>query len=416
MGGFGMGLGPSTKMTTLHHYYCPITKMLLKEQGVEFSGIIINGVSERYDDKIFTAERTGDLVESMHADGAIVETDGWGNHHIDFVNVIEQLEKRNIPVIGMSYIGEQGKLVCTSPYVHIILDFNKNESGYESCIVGDNNLTEYDAMKAVALLKYKMKCHNAADVLQKKCVREFLRETYGIGKAYTGSKTCISNGTLILKEGYWNAITALESDIKNIDVHIIKPQERHVYINTNLDFMPIASKVSGVIGTGKTRILAGITAMLTGVEDESGFQPCNIGSSQGFLDCQVKFNQAGTPKDDDIILHIDVLLKKGTGSTVHGIRAAHRAADRVLNEIRDAMNTLEDMPVKEERFFDIFKINCPKVVLVKIVSGLGNMYETAVFPFQPGGIIGAKNIMDIQNMPILLTPNQCLDGGIHSLL
>ena len=76
-----MGLGPSTKMTTLHHYHCPVTRELLGDAELSFQSLIVNGVSERYDDKIFTAVRTGELGEGLHADGAIVITDGWGNHH-----------------------------------------------------------------------------------------------------------------------------------------------------------------------------------------------------------------------------------------------------------------------------------------------------------------------------------------------
>ncbi len=84
-----MGLGPSIKMTTLHHYNCPVTKALSADEEIEFLGIIVDGVSEVCDDKIYSAVRTGFMAEGMRADGAIVAIDGWGNHHVDFVNVIE---------------------------------------------------------------------------------------------------------------------------------------------------------------------------------------------------------------------------------------------------------------------------------------------------------------------------------------
>ncbi len=41
-----MGLGPSIKMTTLHHFRCPVTEALSKEKDIEFTGIIVDGVSE----------------------------------------------------------------------------------------------------------------------------------------------------------------------------------------------------------------------------------------------------------------------------------------------------------------------------------------------------------------------------------
>ena len=65
-------------MTTLHHYRCPVTKALIRDRDVSVQSLIVNGVSERYDDKVFTAVRTGELAEGLHADGAIVVTDGWG--------------------------------------------------------------------------------------------------------------------------------------------------------------------------------------------------------------------------------------------------------------------------------------------------------------------------------------------------
>ncbi|SJZ66512.1 glycine/sarcosine/betaine reductase component B subunit [Megasphaera cerevisiae] len=67
-----MGLGPSAKMTTLHHDRYPITQPLLQEKNIECSGIIVNGVSERYADKRFSAERTGAIAEAMRIDGVIV--------------------------------------------------------------------------------------------------------------------------------------------------------------------------------------------------------------------------------------------------------------------------------------------------------------------------------------------------------
>lgn len=139
----------------MHHFRCPVSLALQKEKDLEFNGIIVNGVSEGFDEKVFTAERTGYIAECMRVDGAIVAIDGWGNHHIDFVNVI-RLGLKEIPAIGISYIGQQRGVWCVRITMWTPLCINKNSSGYESCIVGDNNLTDYDAMKAVALLKNKM--------------------------------------------------------------------------------------------------------------------------------------------------------------------------------------------------------------------------------------------------------------------
>ncbi len=56
-----------------------------------YQGVIITGVSENYLEKVFTAQRVGDLLDALKPDGVIVVTDAWGNHHVDFVRVIEEV-------------------------------------------------------------------------------------------------------------------------------------------------------------------------------------------------------------------------------------------------------------------------------------------------------------------------------------
>jgi hypothetical protein len=134
------------------------------------------------------------------------------------------------------------------------------------------------------------------------------------------------------------------------------------------------------------------------------------------MDHCIKFNQAGTPKEEDSVLHMDFLFENGEGRTAMGIRAAHRLADRLLDEIRKQMDSIEDTPYTRDEFYEMIRPKCSRVVLVKIVSSLGNMYDTAVFPNQPGGYLGARNLIDMGNAPFVITPNQCLDGVIHSLI
>lgn len=184
-----MGLGPSIKMTTLHHYHCPVTKRLIEDEEVDFAGIIVDGVSEVCDDKIFTAKRVGDIAKMMKVDGAVVAIDGWGNHHIDFVNVIEQLGIRGIKSVGLSYIGQQGRLVCSNSYVDCIIDFNKSESGYESCVVGQNNLSAIDALKAVAILKNKIKNRGVSIQGRDSHMGDLITKKYTVDRVEFGCET-----------------------------------------------------------------------------------------------------------------------------------------------------------------------------------------------------------------------------------
>lgn len=414
-----MGLGPSIKMTTLHHYNCPVVKELSKHDDIDFSAIIVGGISENYDAKVFTAKRIGDMAKILGATGAIVAIDAWGNHHIDFVTAIEELGKNDIPSVGLSFIGQQGRLVCTNSYVETIVDFNKGSSGYESCVVGENNLTEYDAVKAVALLKNKLKKKGLLEInsIDKGEVKgKLTKKIFHIDKVIFGEKTFFDNDTLIISKDIVKKYKTILKRIKKINLTMVKPGEYNYFVNSNLDYQPIACKKQGELGSGITYELSGVKVMLTGVEDISQYQPANIGSSEGILKDQVKLNQAGTPSTDDYIIHIDFLFENGEGRTSEGIIEAHVLTDKIINEIRRELEKIENRPYKKEEYYDVIRKNKSKIILIKLVSGLGNMYDTMIFPYQPGGIIGAYNLRECNNLPILITPNQCRDGIIHSLL
>ena len=414
-----MGLGPSIKMTTLHHYNCPVVKELSKHDDIDFSAIIVGGISENYDAKVFTAKRIGDMAKILGATGAIVAIDAWGNHHIDFVTAIEELGKNDIPSVGLSFIGQQGRLVCTNSYVETIVDFNKGSSGYESCVVGGNNLTEYDAVKAVALLKNKLKKKGLLETnsIDKGEVKgKLTKKVFHIDKVIFGEKTFFDNDTLIISKDIVKKYETILKRIKKINLTIVKPGEYNFFVNSNLDYQPIACKKQGELGSGITYELSGMKVMLTGVEDISQYQPANIGSSEGILKDQVKLNQVGTPSTDDYIIHIDFLFENGEGRTSEGIIEAHVLTDKIINEIRRELEKIENRPYKKEEYYDVIRKNKSKIILIKLVSGLGNMYDTMMFPYQPGGIIGAYNLRECNNLPILITPNQCRDGIIHSLL
>lgn len=417
-----MGLGPSIKMTTLHHYNCPVTKMLSSDEDIEFPGIIVTGVSEVYEDKIRSAVRTGFMAEGLRADGALVAIDGWGNHHVDFVNVIEQLGLKGIPSVGLSYIGTQGRLVCSNAFVDTIIDFNKCGSGYESCVVGQNNLSETDAFKAAALLKSKIKktrrpwTVESESSVSPRPLRRLTRRTLSVHEVRFGEQTFLKNGILTIRRGIEEGIAFSQPRIKKISVRIVSPGKLNFFVNSNLDYSPVACKVNGRLGEGITCQIGGITVMLTGVEDKSEFQPSIIGSSEGILKDRVILDQAGTPSSSDFLLHIDFLFEEGEARTAEGIQAAHESADRIIDEIRNAMRSAENMEYTSKDFYDIARPGKKKVILVKIVSGLGNMYDTSLFPREPGGYIGSRQMRDIQNMPVFITPNQCRDGAIHSLL
>lgn len=152
-----MGIGPSTKETTLHHFRDPLLDVVSNDKDVDLLGIIVAGTPQENQDKVFVAQRTAAWIEAMRADGVIVSIDGWGNSNIDFASLIQEVGERDIPVVGMSFIGTQAQFVVTNKYMDTIVDFNKSKDGIETEVVGENNVVELDAKKALAFLKLKMK-------------------------------------------------------------------------------------------------------------------------------------------------------------------------------------------------------------------------------------------------------------------
>ncbi|MBE5901660.1 MAG: proline reductase [Lachnospiraceae bacterium] len=152
-----MGVGPSTKETTLHHFRDPLLKVLSEDTDIDFQGVVLAGIPQDNVNKLFTGERIGYWIEAMRCDGVIVSADSWGNSDIDFANTVEHIGERGIPVVGLSFCGVSGQFVVTNPYMDTIVDINKNPEGIETDVVGENSLSELDAKKAKALLKLKMR-------------------------------------------------------------------------------------------------------------------------------------------------------------------------------------------------------------------------------------------------------------------
>ncbi|WP_461205426.1 glycine/sarcosine/betaine reductase component B subunit [Clostridium sp. DL1XJH146] len=152
-----MGIGPSTKETTLHHFRDPLLDVVSNDTDVDLLGVVVVGTPQGNREKYYVGKRAAVLAESMRADGVILSADGWGNSHVDFANTIEEVGKREIPLVGVTFVGTQAKFVVTNKYMDTIVDINKSEKGIETEVVGENNMNELDAKKALAFLKLKMR-------------------------------------------------------------------------------------------------------------------------------------------------------------------------------------------------------------------------------------------------------------------
>lgn len=120
-----MGIGPSTKETSLHHFRDPLLDVISSDEELDLLGIIIVGTPDNQEEKMLVGTRAAVLAESMRADGAIISADGWGNSDVDYVNTVEQLTKRGIAVSGLKFVGTSGGFVVESPNLNAIVDIKR---------------------------------------------------------------------------------------------------------------------------------------------------------------------------------------------------------------------------------------------------------------------------------------------------
>lgn len=151
-----MGVGPSTKETSLHHFRDPLLNLLDNDTDIDVLGVMVIGTPQGNKEKHLVGKRAAQWAEAMRADGVIISCDGWGNSHVDFANTIEEIGKRGIPLVGITFVGTQAKFVVTNRYMDAIVDMNKSAAGIETEVVGENTVTTLDCKKALAFLKLKM--------------------------------------------------------------------------------------------------------------------------------------------------------------------------------------------------------------------------------------------------------------------
>ena len=183
-----------------------------------------------------------------------------------------------------------------------------------------------------------------------------------------------------------------------------------------MDVQPIATKEGdGKIGQGVTRVIDGAIIMVTGT-DEDGVQIGEFGSSEGELDANIMWGRPGAPDKGEILIKTQVTIKAGTNMERPGPLAAHKATDFITQEIREALKKLDDSEVVEtEELAQYRRPGKKKVVIIKEIMGQGAMHDNLILPVEPVGVIGAKPNVDLGNVPVVLSPLEVLDGGIHAL-
>jgi len=151
-----MGVGPSIKETTLHHFQDPLFNIVSSDSDIDLLGVMLVGTPQSYKEKNFVGKRAAVWLKQMRAHGVIMSVDGCGNNHVDFENTTREIGERGIPLVGLTFIGSVG-FVVSNKYMDTVIDFNKSLEGVETEVVGENTVSNIDARKALAYLKLKMR-------------------------------------------------------------------------------------------------------------------------------------------------------------------------------------------------------------------------------------------------------------------
>lgn len=237
-------------------------------------------------------------------------------------------------------------------------------------------------------------------------------KVFHIKNVKESGKVKIEDGVLFLDSNI-----CYDKDIfQSVHIKVIRPKEHNIYVNTIMDIIPISTKVLGRLGEGITHTLTGVYAMLTGANIE-GKQMHEFGSSEGILKEQLVLNKAGSPSDNDYILHIDVVIKSEVEFDRKLAFSIFELADNYIQNIREHMKLLSGRDADEvHEYYNNTNPGKPKVVLVKEIAGQGMMYDNQLFPLEPSGIDKGISIIDMNNMPTLLTPNEYRDGAIRAMV
>jgi len=248
-------------------------------------------------------------------------------------------------------------------------------------------------------------------------IRSLTQKHFIINEVKIAEETRIEGTTLHLRnpELLCEEAVKLENLVESMKLEIITPDQYDTFSETIMDVQPIATKEEGELGEGITRVIDGTVILLTGI-DANGVQIGEFGSSEGELEKNIMWGRPGAPDRGDILIKIEVTISAGANMERPGPLAAHKAADFINEEIRQALKKAEEsLVVSSNEIAQYRRTGNKRVVLIKEIMGQGAMHDNLILPMEPVGIVGAKANVDLGNLPVMLAPTEVLDGAIHAL-
>lgn len=248
-------------------------------------------------------------------------------------------------------------------------------------------------------------------------IRSLTKKHFKIDKVVFGEETKIEGTTLTLRtpEDLCKEAVDTEELVYDMKLDIITPDRYNEYSEAILDIQPIATKEEGELGEGITRTIDGVVMVLSGT-DANGVQIGEFGSSEGEMSTTMMWGRPGAADKGEIFIKGEVTIKEGTNMERPGPLAAHKAFDYITQEIREALKKADESLVVDTQVIDQFRREGKKkIVIVKEIMGQGAMHDNLILPSEPVGTLGARPNVDLGNVPVVLSPLEVLDGGIHAL-
>lgn len=286
------------------------------------------------------------------------------------------------------------------------------QGGFEGDEVEENACAE----TASAVAECTSKVETVASEKAPKAIRSLVKKHHKITEVKFGPETKIEGSCLYIRENICEDAVKGSELVKDIKLEIITPNDYNKYSETIMDVQPIATKEKDCkVGSGVTRMLDGVIMMVTGT-DEDGVQIGEFGSSEGILEENIMWGRPGAPDKGEIFIKTQVTIARGTNMERPGPYAAHKVSDIITQEIREVMKEADDSLFESsEELIQYRRPGKKKVVIVKEIMGQGAMHDNLILPVEPVGVLGGKPNVDLGNVPVMLSPLEVLDGGIHAL-
>ena len=273
------------------------------------------------------------------------------------------------------------------------------------------------AVAPVAVAEAAVPAVEEAKKEETKLIRTLTKKHFKIDKVVFGEETKIEGTTLTLRNPEAMCAEAVETEelVYDMKLDIITPDRYNEYSEAILDIQPIATKEEGELGEGITRTIDGVVMVLSGT-DANGVQIGEFGSSEGEMSTTMMWGRPGAADKGEIFIKGEVTIKEGTNMERPGPLAAHKAFDHITQEIREALKKADESLVVDTQVIDQFRREGKKkIVIVKEIMGQGAMHDNLILPSEPVGTLGARPNVDLGNVPVVLSPLEVLDGGIHAL-